>query len=277
MMAAGKRRNGTEDAPFGDGRGEVAPAPWSRGRPDVRAWIPPGSPPPEPESPPSESAGGDGPPEPPPLVPPAEASSPPVASEGRAPGTRPGAPPGTVSPRELPDCPKCEVIREDCVDALEALRAELEAPLHRLASELEGAPAELADRLHEAVLDLGIRIAERILHRAVELDRDVVVETLVEALRMAGPLAAVTVRCHPVDAELLRERAPGLASEMSGQPVEVTVRASEDVERGACILLFEEGIVDARFSEQLERIRDALARAMTAPPRAPEGGGEGAP
>lgn len=149
---------------------------------------------------------------------------------------------------------------------LEALRDEiadeLRGPYLEAAAALNAAADELEQRLYDDIVDLAVRLAEAVVQRTVALDREVVIETARRALRLAGPVARVVVRCNADDATPLRERLVDVAQGEAGRAVEVIVRPSDDIDAGGCLLTFESGIVDARVSRQLDRLAEAVKGAI---------------
>lgn len=166
-------------------------------------------------------------------------------------------------------CPHCEATREAAATANERLVESLLEPYTLAAQTLERATQELTDRFAENVVALAARMATAILHRDAEIDEQALIENIQRALQVAGPVTTLTLRCHAEDADAIRKSAPGLAAEISGRPVEVTVRPSGDVDRGSCIVLFEEGIVDARWQVQIDRLSAAVRTTMTGQPLRP--------
>ena len=138
----------------------------------------------------------------------------------------------------------------------------LREPYLAAAQRLEDAREELASRVHEDIVELAARLATALIHRAISEDRTITLEILQRAFRLAGPLEHVTVRCNADDADLIRERAPGLARAETGRAVEVVVRPSDDITAGGCVLTWEGGVVDARNERRLERIVEAVKTAI---------------
>jgi len=135
-------------------------------------------------------------------------------------------------------------------------------PYLEAAARLDEAARELASRVHEDIVELAARLAQALLHRAIKEDRTIMLEVLQRAFRLAGPLEHVTVRCSSEDADMLRERAPGLARAETGRAVDVVVRPSDDISPGGCVLTWEGGVVDARNERRLDRIVDAVRTAL---------------
>jgi len=148
-----------------------------------------------------------------------------------------------------------ELLREEVL-------AEARVPYLAAAEAFAAATRELSRELHEDVVDLALRIAEAIVRREVALDRTVVLDVARRALRLAGPVSRVTVKCATEDAPYLREHLDVIAREESGTAVEVMVRPSDDIDLGGCLVTFDRGVVDARISRQLERLGDAVKAAL---------------
>jgi flagellar biosynthesis/type III secretory pathway protein FliH len=92
----------------------------------------------------------------------------------------------------------------------------------------------------------------------VELEPSLVDENLKRALAAAGSLIDVTLKTHPEDLERIREIAPALAEELKGGAVKLDIQSSGEVDRGGVIVLYEEGMIDARFSRQLDKVADVV-------------------
>jgi flagellar biosynthesis/type III secretory pathway protein FliH len=73
------------------------------------------------------------------------------------------------------------------------------------------------------------------------------------------------VLCHPDDEVLLREHTTDLGSRSAGQVIAIEVKASHDIQRGGCLVKFEEGLLDARMETQLAELSSAVARSMAPP------------
>ncbi|MEZ4265416.1 MAG: FliH/SctL family protein [Myxococcota bacterium] len=191
-----------------------------------------------------------------------------VADDGPAQSHGPsGGPAEDVAPPG--PCPHCEEVRAAAAAELERLTEELTEPYQLGAQALERAIQELTDRFADNVIALAARLATAILHRDAEIDEQPLIENIHRALQVAGPVTTLTLRCHAEDVDAIRKNAPSLAAEISGRPVEVTVRPSGDVDRGSCIVLFDEGIVDARWQVQIDRLSAAVRTTMTGQPLRP--------
>lgn len=142
--------------------------------------------------------------------------------------------------------------------SMETLTRELQAPMLDAAERLSNAQFELTQRIHLDTVDLAIQLAETILGRAIELNRDLVQENLERALAAAGTLESLVIRMHPDDHGIIAETAPALAEAIADRPVEVHLEADDTLHPGDCVLRFEDGGVDARFSTQLAGLASSV-------------------
>ena len=139
---------------------------------------------------------------------------------------------------------------------------ELREPYLASARSLAAAVNELEQRLYDDVVDLAVRLAEAVVHRTVALDRAILLENTRRALRLAGPVSRMTLKCAEEDAPFLREEIDEAVRSEVGRAIEVTVRPSADIDIGGCLLTFDSGIVDARIPQQLKRLADAVKAAL---------------
>ncbi len=162
------------------------------------------------------------------------------------------------------------------VDELEHELDELRDRYARSVDELSRAGFELSLRVERDVVRLARKLAEIVVRRVVGLDTEVIMSSLRAAFEVSGPLEKVTVRCAPGDVAKLRGAAEEVAQDKMGRWVEVAVQPSADIEPGGVLLLFEEGIVDARLPSQLDRLTAVVERAIGAQAYAADEGGGGA-
>lgn len=243
----------------GDRAGVGVVSPWAKGQnqPSVVSWAPPGA-----ELPPNEVA------EAPPIE--RERPVPRTASARRPQPSAPvdaqsDPPPRAAEPRTSePTIPAGMILisREELAERESEIRDEYRGPYLAAAARLRDAISELEQRLREDIVDLSARIASALVQRALRHDRTITLDIARRALRRLGPVERLIVKCAESDAELLRERLAAVARSEMGQPVEVLVRASEDIEPGGLVLSFEGGVVDAREEQRLARIVEAVKAAV---------------
>jgi len=141
--------------------------------------------------------------------------------------------------------------------ALTSRRDRDRASAAALASAVQEQFSLYAGRLEKEAFRFALAVAGRILRREVTLDEEAVLRQVKEAFHRVIGAETVTLRIHPLDEPLLRER----KNEMLGSSDsvrEVIIEPDEAVERGGCIIESPSGNIDARLATQLAQIESAL-------------------
>ncbi|HSP06146.1 MAG TPA: type III secretion system stator protein SctL [Acidobacteriota bacterium] len=108
------------------------------------------------------------------------------------------------------------------------------------------------------MLGLAFKIAEKIIGKALELDKNLVVDIVAQALQTVRQSRQITIRVNPEDAKTLRASKETLADGL-GQGRMIDVAEDKKVPRGGCIIESEIGIVEAHLQTQLERLKKVLS------------------
>jgi hypothetical protein len=161
-----------------------------------------------------------------------------------------------------PPCPNCEATEAAAESTLDATIEALQLPYLEGSEILQRAAQDVSKDFVQNLLRLSVELAATILRRTAELDPETVLGSLDGALDIVGPISELTVRCHPDDAPLLREHGALRAEAITGRLVDITVRPTDSMPRGACIVDFEDGLVDARWDVQLGRLAEAISPAL---------------
>lgn len=117
--------------------------------------------------------------------------------------------------------------------------------------------ARYTERLEREAFRFALAVAGKILRREISLDGEGVLRQVKEAFHRVVGAETVTLRVHPDDEPMLRERKNEMLA--SGQGVrEILIEPDATVERGGCIIESPSGNIDARVSTQLAQIDSAL-------------------
>lgn len=135
---------------------------------------------------------------------------------------------------------------------LEPTRAALEQAIGNVAA----AHAELAAALERRAVELAVRLAGKILAAALELEPARVGDVVAGALRRTASRDRLVVEVNADDHALVSSVVDDVARSLGVRQLEV--RAERRVGRGGCVVRTEEGEVDARLEEQLEKAREIL-------------------
>lgn len=98
---------------------------------------------------------------------------------------------------------------------------------------------------------------EKILGQELKLNPDAVVGIVRATLRDATQQREINVRVHPADVEILRKNQRRLL-DMLARAGNIEIREDESVRRGGCIVVTEQGTIDASLDRQLAAIEEAL-------------------
>ena len=113
--------------------------------------------------------------------------------------------------------------------------------------------------MQEALPDIAVialKAAEKILKKQVELDDKVILNIVSEIIQSIGrDETEIIIKTHAKDMQIVRENLPDL---YYNDKTKIIVQTDEEVERGSCIMETRNGIVDARFSTQLQIMEKAL-------------------
>lgn len=148
-------------------------------------------------------------------------------------------------------------IREEMEKRLTIARTESD---ERIGALMEGIAQQVraftASLEHDAYT-FALAVAERIVKREIQLDDEIVVRQVREALRRIVGVESIKVRVHPDDEALIRSHRAALLA-LTDTTRDVVIEADHTIERGGCILESASGNVDARIATQLRQVEHAL-------------------
>jgi type III secretion protein L len=141
--------------------------------------------------------------------------------------------------------------------AKEEAKADLQA---RAAEELAKAKLQAGQIIADAepqILELAVKIANRIIGVDLEREPEVVVDIVARVIETTRAAKAMTLRVHPEDGRLLRDKRPRLM-ELIGRSIDIAVKDDLEVERGGCIVQTDYGVLDGQLKTQFEMMRQLL-------------------
>ncbi len=134
---------------------------------------------------------------------------------------------------------------------VEEQQAALAAAVETAVNELNARADELGQRLAAQVTDLAVEIAKAVLDREIEVSEDPGAEAIARCLDLVPDTGSLVVRLNPDDAAGLGP-IDGLGDR------ELTVAADPALSPGDAIVSVDQITIDARLSESLRRVEDAL-------------------
>lgn len=142
---------------------------------------------------------------------------------------------------------------------LEMAEKKLEAMLARFTESIERIAhtrTEIVHQTQEDVLRLAVAIAQKLVQREIQMDPEILVTLVQVALRKINESAPATVYLNLEDHSWVQkaiEERPQVFGER-----ELVLKVKEDLKRGDCICESPYGNVDARISEQFQRVEQGL-------------------
>jgi flagellar biosynthesis/type III secretory pathway protein FliH len=153
----------------------------------------------------------------------------------------------------------------------EAGMTQAQATMQPIAAALRAAHEGLAEERSRAAeateghaIELALRLAEKTIGATIAARPEHVVDVVRGGLRRLLERDRVVVLVNPDDMELVREATGDLKASLGGIG-DLEVQAERRVSRGGAIVRTETGEVDGRLETQLERARETLLAALTAP------------
>jgi flagellar biosynthesis/type III secretory pathway protein FliH len=152
-----------------------------------------------------------------------------------------------------------------------SLKAQTEQAVRELWQTAQALRQERCALLQEAAqgtVDLAFRVAQRVVRQEVGADPGVVVPLVRELLQRSAAASSLTIRLSPRDHAHLTAHL-GAMPEAAGLEG-LRLRVDTLISPGGCVVVSEEGSLDARIETQLERIETALRTMATRPSRRPQ-------
>jgi flagellar assembly protein FliH len=136
-------------------------------------------------------------------------------------------------------------------DQVERERAELGQLVERTIDGLQASCGELGQQLADRITELAIDVARAVLDREISVTDDPGAEAIARCLDMVPDRGCLGVRLHPGDAARLGE-VPGLGDR------ELVITTDPALSPGDAVVTVDQITIDARISESLRRIEEAL-------------------
>ncbi|HIA03135.1 MAG TPA: hypothetical protein EYN66_14720 [Myxococcales bacterium] len=146
--------------------------------------------------------------------------------------------------------------------------AEVDAEIESMRSEFASAvrnvqelSTQLTSRYCSEAVELAASIAKAVVGEELKISPDVMVKIVQRALDEVPESGNLVIRCHPDDLAVMHAHIPEL-TQHRGAPVSVRAAVGSNVERGGCIIQFEEGAVDAQPSVSVEVMKEAVEASL---------------
>lgn len=140
---------------------------------------------------------------------------------------------------------------------IEKAQADIENMRNSLTSFLS-AKQEVFEYIAPDILEISIDIAKKIVKHEIQQSPELILDKILDILKtLSRDETKVSIKVNPSEAGVVKGSVPELVSSL-GLDTRVSVIADENIEAGSCILLTNNGIVDATVETQLEIIKEAF-------------------
>jgi len=147
--------------------------------------------------------------------------------------------------------------KEGYKNGIENAQKELENLKNSL-NEFLNSKKEAYDALSEDMLELSLEIAKKIIKKEVELSGDVLKAVLKEVFEeISSNEEKITIKVAPDEVEFARVSLPDILND-NPTDAKIVIIPDEAVEKGSCVVMASNGVIDANFSTQLSIIQNAF-------------------
>jgi flagellar assembly protein FliH len=146
------------------------------------------------------------------------------------------------------------------LESEQALRTKLQKSLEaftRACAEVDNLHQDLLEQSRGDMINLVIALSKKIIGRELTTGRDVIVDTLRNAIALAMKHNEYDIWLNPEDLTVVEELVPELISSVQ-QLKQITLKTDPEIARGGCRLDSDICTVDATIEAQLETARDFL-------------------
>ena len=133
---------------------------------------------------------------------------------------------------------------------------------------------EIFEKNEEELIELAYQIAVKIVKKEIEIDKNIIKNNLMEALKKVPISKSITIIVNWEDLEYIKSIKNQLFSEIQGVE-KIEIVENKSIERGGCILETSMGTIDATISSQLEIIFEKLTEASNQKNKSGDNNGSG--
>lgn len=120
------------------------------------------------------------------------------------------------------------------------------------------AKQEVFEYIAPDILEISVDIARKIVKHEIDLDPEIVLSTIMDVLKnISKDETKISIKVNPSQLALTKNSIPEIISSL-GLETKIHVIADDAIEVGGCIVLTNNGIVDASIHTQLEIIKEAF-------------------
>ena len=124
--------------------------------------------------------------------------------------------------------------------------------------EFMSARKDIYEEMTSHFLEIALEVAKKIIKKEVSLSNDILKSVISEVFdELSGSEEKITVKVNSEDIEFARASIPEILTD-SAIDAKVTVTGDDLIEKGSCMVVANNGVIDANFSTQLSIIQNAF-------------------
>lgn len=124
--------------------------------------------------------------------------------------------------------------------------------------ELMRAKEASLELIQEDLIEISLKIAQKIIKKEASIDKSLVLSIISDVVKTLGKDEKhIIIKVNPDNADEVRMNLPNLFPSLQTE-ARIIVETEENIELGSCIVETKNGLVDARFSTQLDILQNAF-------------------
>lgn len=152
---------------------------------------------------------------------------------------------------------KEKAAKEGFQQGLDMAKQEIDSLKGTLAGFLQSKELALQE-VQQDIAFIALKATEKIIKKEVSLDNEVILGIISDIANEVGKDEnKIIIRTNPNDTDLVREKTPQIF-QYGNTKAAIRVIEDKDIEWGSCIVETNNGVIDARFSTQLEILKNAF-------------------
>ncbi|MDL1956463.1 MAG: hypothetical protein LWW95_05375 [Candidatus Desulfofervidus auxilii] len=149
--------------------------------------------------------------------------------------------------------------KEAKIEILKKAEKKLEN-LEKIIEEIAQFRQKLFQKMEKEILGLALAIAKKIVKQEVNINKEVILNNIREAINKLTEVDRVFVKVNPEDYEFIQQYRPDFLETLN-QKQKIKLIKDETIKRGGCLIETDFGQIDARIETQLENLTKDLCRA----------------
>ena len=117
---------------------------------------------------------------------------------------------------------------------------------------------EIANEFYPHIMEISMEIAKKIIKKEIEISPNILKDVIMETIdKTNSDTEKINIKVNPDDVEFATLSLPEIV-EAKNISAKVTIQGDETVDKGSCIIIANNGVIDANFSTQLSILQNAF-------------------